>query len=52
MQRDGVEESWAEFVDRNADLLDWKDNILKSYYRHDTLNSEMARRTFVLPDKI
>jgi hypothetical protein len=52
MQRGGVEQSWAEFVARNADLFDWKDSILKSYYQHDTLNSEIARRTFVLPDRI
>jgi hypothetical protein len=51
MQRGGVEQSWAEFVARNADLFDWKDSILKSYYQHDTLNSEIARRTFVLPDR-
>jgi hypothetical protein len=52
MQRGGVEQGWAEFVDMNADLLDWKENILKSYYQLDTLNSETARRTFVLPDRI
>jgi hypothetical protein len=52
MQRSGVEQGWAEFVDMNADLLDWKENILKSYYQLDTLNSETARRTFVLPDRL
>lgn len=51
MQRPGGEKSWQEFVDKNADLFDWKDNILKAYYRDETLTSEMARRMFILPDK-
>lgn len=51
-QRGGREQSWAEFVDSNADLFDWKNSILKSYYRDDTLRSEIARRVFVFPDKI
>ena len=51
-ERSGREQSWAEFVDSNADLFDWKNSILKSYYRDETLRSEMARRVFVFPDKI
>ena len=51
MQRHGREESWQEFVDKNADLFDWKDNILKSFYQDETLSSERARRTFVFPDR-
>jgi hypothetical protein len=51
MQRNGGEQSWAEFVDANADLIDWKNNVLKSYYRDDTLRSEIARRVFVFPDR-
>ena len=51
MQRHGREQNWPEFVDRNADLFDWKDNILKSFYQDETLNSETARRMFILPDK-
>jgi hypothetical protein len=51
MQRQGREQGWAEFVDRNADLFDWKDNILKSYYEDQTLSSESARRMFILPDR-
>src|SRR5437870_10220589 len=31
MQRHGREQGWAEFVARNTDLFDWKDNILKSF---------------------
>jgi hypothetical protein len=51
MERSGREQGWAEFVDSNADLFDWKDSILKSYYQHDTLRSEVARKVFVFPDK-
>jgi hypothetical protein len=51
MQRHGSEQSWPEFVDRNTDLFDWKDNILKSFYQDETLSSETARRMFILPDK-
>lgn len=47
----GREQSWPEFVDANADLFDWKNSILKSYYRDETLRSEMARKVFVFPDK-
>jgi catechol 2,3-dioxygenase-like lactoylglutathione lyase family enzyme len=44
-------QTWAEFAARNPDLLNWKDNILKRYYRGETLSSDLARRTFLLPDK-
>jgi hypothetical protein len=43
--------SWLEFAQENADLLDWKDNILKKYYRDETLNSELAKRMFLFPDR-
>jgi len=43
--------TWSEFAAENPDLLDWKENILKKYYRGETLGSELARRTFVFPDR-
>lgn len=43
--------TWEEFAAGNADLLDWKDPILKKYYRDETLASDFARRAFVLPDR-
>jgi hypothetical protein len=43
---------WEEFASRNPDLLVWKDGILSRYYREGTLRSDLARRVFVLPDKI
>jgi len=38
-------------IDEQPDLLTWKDNILKKYYRKETLSSALARSTFLLPDK-
>jgi hypothetical protein len=52
IRRSGREQSWAEFAESNADLFDWKNSILKSYYRDDTLRSEVARNIFVFPDKL
>ncbi len=51
MKRCGIEQSWQEFADANADLLDWKNSILKTYYADETLRSEFARSVFVFPDK-
>jgi hypothetical protein len=50
--RAGSEQSWSQFAAANADLLDWNENILKKYYRSETLSSDLARRTFLFPDKI
>jgi hypothetical protein len=43
---------WDEFARRNPDLLVWKDGILSRYYRKTTLQSDLARSIFVLPDKL
>lgn len=42
---------WEAFAQRNQDLMLWKDGILSRYYQPETLKSDFARRTFVLPDK-
>jgi hypothetical protein len=42
---------WEAFAKDNQDLLDWKNNALKRYYSEATLASDLARRTFVLPDR-
>jgi hypothetical protein len=52
MERSGRAESWEEFAARNADLFDWKNSVLNSYYREETLRSEQARKSFVFPDKL
>jgi hypothetical protein len=49
--RGGAAQSWPEFAAANADLFDWQNNILKSYYKDETLRSELARKIFVFPDK-
>jgi hypothetical protein len=50
MARAGRAEGWEEFAGRNGDLLNWKRGVLSRLYRQETLDSELARRTFVLPD--
>jgi hypothetical protein len=50
MQRSAAS-SFDEFCRDNADLLTWKPSILERYYHADTLKSELARRTFVFPDR-
>lgn len=51
MARAGCQQSWAQFAGKNLDLLNWKDNVLKKYYRDETLSSDLARSTFLFPDK-
>jgi hypothetical protein len=45
-------QTWAEFSSANADLLCWDENILKKYYRKETLSSDLAKRIFLFPDKL
>jgi hypothetical protein len=51
VQRHGAVQSWQQFAEANADLFDWKNSILNSFYRDETLRSDFARRVFVFPDK-
>jgi hypothetical protein len=51
LARAGDPQSWAQFAANNTDLLNWKENILQKYYRAETLSSDLARRTFLFPDK-
>jgi hypothetical protein len=44
--------AWPAFAERNADLLTWQPSVLDRYYLPETLRSERARRTFVLPDRL
>ncbi len=52
MARGGVALSWEEFAGGNADFLSWENNILKKYYREETLSSELAKGCFLFPDRI
>jgi hypothetical protein len=50
----GHPQSWEEFASANPDLLTWERGtrgILARYYQPETLNSEVARAAFLLPDK-
>jgi hypothetical protein len=51
MFRSGDLPSWPEFAARNEDLLNWEDHALKNYYREETLQSDLAKRIFLFPDK-
>jgi hypothetical protein len=44
-------QTWAEFSASNADLLCWENDILKKYYRPETLASALAKSVFLFPDK-
>ena len=44
--------SWEQFAAAHPDLFDWKDSILLRYYRPETLRSNLARRVFVMPDRL
>jgi len=50
MAREGARD-WDEFAASNSDLLVWKGGILGRYYSESTLQSELARRVFVFPDR-
>ena len=50
--RSGCRQTWVQFADANADLLTWQDNILKKYYREETLRSDLAKNTFLFPDRV
>jgi hypothetical protein len=51
MVRAGGPQTWSEFAAANSDLLNWENNILKQYYRNKTLSSDLARSTFLFPDR-
>lgn len=50
MQRMGEGCPWEEFASANPDLFNWEENILKNYYREETLESDLAKRVFIFPD--
>ena len=52
MHRCGGHQSWEDFAAANPDLLIWKNGILNRYYTEATLQSDLARRVFVFPDKM
>ncbi len=44
--------TWEQFASANPDLLQWKGGILQRFYSPETLGSDLAKRTFLFPDKI
>ena len=50
MQRDDGVGDWDRCRAVHGDLLQWNPSILERYYTRETLLSDTARRTFVLPD--
>ncbi len=50
LQRDGPQKDFESFRAANGDLFDWKPSILGRYYAPGTLESDLARKIFVLPD--
>lgn len=52
IQRSDENQSWEEFASLNADLLNWNDGVMKSYYSEEILKSDRARKIFLFPDKL
>jgi len=44
--------TWEQFAAAHPDLFDWKNSILLRYYRPETLESDLARQVFLMPDAI
>jgi hypothetical protein len=51
MRRAGSQQSWSEFANENQDLLKKGKGYLEKYYRPETMGSELAKTTFVFPDR-
>ena len=51
MQRGEAAADFASFRRLHPDLFTRKPSLLETYYRPETLGSELARRVFVLPDR-
>jgi hypothetical protein len=43
---------WETFALANPDLFIWKPGILSRYYSEALLQSELAKKTFLFPDKV
>ncbi|HSS45323.1 MAG TPA: hypothetical protein VLO07_08285 [Thermoanaerobaculia bacterium] len=50
--RSATGQEWEAFARENADLLTWRPSILETYYRQETLQSDLARSVFVFPDRL
>jgi hypothetical protein len=52
VQRGSRPLGWEDFASANPDLLTWRPSVLDRYYTPETLESDLARRAFVLPDRV
>lgn len=43
---------WVTFQDQNPDLIGSASTLLQAHYSRDRLGSEVARKRFVLPDRV
>ncbi len=50
MAKLGPAHEYEEFAAANADLFDWQNSIVNRYYRSETLNSDLAKSVFIMPD--
>jgi hypothetical protein len=51
ISRSAQTQTWEQFAIANPDLLTWKNSILQRYYAQETLQSDLAKRVFVFPDR-
>jgi hypothetical protein len=51
IHRDPGQATWKQFAAANPDLLDWENSILQTYYSKQTLESALARKIFLMPDR-
>jgi hypothetical protein len=51
MARSANPQEWDQFAQNNPDLFVWKNGILSRYYSEEVLNSDLARKVFIFPDK-
>ncbi|MGA9640778.1 MAG: hypothetical protein WBQ72_05240 [Terriglobales bacterium] len=49
--RAGSPHSWEDFAANNPDVLMWKGGVLDRHYKKSTLDSDLAKKVFVLPDR-
>ena len=52
IRREETHATWEQFAATHSDLLDWKESVLLRYYRKETLESDLARRVFLMPDRL
>lgn len=51
-ERAGGTQKWDEFARNNADLLIWKGSLLDRFYSKESIESELARKVFIFPDRL